>query len=80
MAITSMPEFDRRFRENFPDMGSSAAFLDADLSLITRRPRLDVVGLDTALIAKHGEYGGAMSAFIQSRYGVKAVQFVKDAL
>jgi len=80
VVITSMPEFEQRFRDSFPDMGSGMPFVDVPLSVASRRPRLDVTTLDAALVAKHGVYSGALSDCIQTRYGVRAVQFVKEAL
>jgi len=75
-----MPEFARRFRECFPDLGASNRFLDPVLSAATMTPRLDPIALDDAIIAKHGEYEGSMRAQVAARYGPKAVTFVLDTM
>ena len=80
MAPTSMLEFARMFRLHFPDMGASNRFLDMALIALGRRPRLDVVALDNALIAKHGEYDGSMADFVTATYGAAAATWVREAL
>lgn len=75
----SMPAFAEAFRRLFPDLGPSNPFLDSLLSAAFRRPCLDVVKLDDALIAKHGQYKGSMKEFVAAgRYGAAAVTFIEE--
>lgn len=82
--ITSMPEFAKRFRDLFPDMGASNRFLDPLLSAASKRPRLDPMALDDALIAKHGDYNTAddtsMQDFVRRTYGEAAVAFISETM
>jgi hypothetical protein len=72
-----MLEFAKDFRVCFPDMGPANNYIDGMLSLIRKRPVLDIIALDDALIVKHGEYDGSMKEFISVKYGMLAANFVE---
>lgn len=80
MSQMSMPEFARRFRLAFPDLGSANLFLDRVLSAATLNPHLDTMALDEAITAKHGEYAGSLSDFVTEHYGATATAFVREAI
>ena len=58
-------------------------FLDLQLTMIFKKPKIDIIKLDNYLIYEYGydiEKHGSQSDFIKSKFGIDVENFIKELL
>jgi hypothetical protein len=79
----SLPEFHKQLRAHFKLNENAGKYLDSQLTMLTRSPKLGIIKLDDLLHERHGEYEGeglSMKECIDKHYSPAASAFVKSLI